>query len=135
MSDAAASEIGEPDRLTSLPRAPLAPQQVREVKKAIDRVNGEDTTVWVGQQPESATLDRGIEVLTSDEATVLEFVVECSEAYRAYRYEPAPSGGHWMRFEAAKKGAVGGDIWEQAIEEESYTRLADLVEDEGDNDE
>ena len=131
MSESVA-EVGEPERLTSLPHAPLAPRQVREVKKAIDRVNDEDTTVWVGQQPESVTLNRGIEVLASDEATVLEFIVECSGAYRAYRYEPAPGGGQWMRFGAARKGAIGGDIWEQAIEDEDYTRLCDVLSDEAD---
>lgn len=122
----AEADAGEPDRLTSLPRSPLSLQQVKVVQRAVENIRGANTTVWIAEQPESVTLDRGASVLKSDETTVLEFVIECDAAYRAYRYEPAPSGGHWMRFEQARKGAVGGDVWEQAIEEESYTRLAEL---------
>lgn len=131
MSDAATPAAEEPDRLTSLPRAPLSVRQVAEVQRAVENVRNANTTVWVAEQPESVTLDRGATVLSSDEATVLEFVVECDAAYRAYCYEPGPSGGHWMRFQAAKKGAIGGDVWEQAIEEKSYSRLAELVDDGG----
>jgi hypothetical protein len=121
-------EAGEPDRLTSLPRYPLSLRQVKVVQRAVENIKDANTTVWIGDQPDSVMLDRGASVLKSGEATVLEFVVECETAYRAYRYEPAPSGGHWMRFEAAKKGAVGGDVWEQTIEEESYTPLGELVD-------
>ena len=131
MSDAANAPVSEPEHITSLPHAPLAPEQVEIVKKAVEEVREATTTVWIAPQAESITLDRGAAAFSTESATVLEFIVEDGDSLQVYHYDPGPGGGRWMRFDSAPKGGTAAEMLEKTIESEGYTQLAELTEGDG----
>lgn len=131
MSDVDLPEDLQPERLSSFPNAPLSLQQVAKIQYAYEKANGVETTVWVErEQPETVMLNRGHSVLTSENATILEFVIESDSAFRCYRYQPAPAGGHWTRAAPAEKGTFGGKAWSESIVDLDYARLSALIEEQ-----
>jgi len=103
----------DPTALSTLPNQPLTPDQVFEVRRAVENSRDVPTTIWIAQ-------GSGVTGIT-------EFIVEDPTTFHLYQRPAMSDDGHWMRHAGVHRNSASGEACAAEIVEEEYAALREVI--------